>query len=418
MIKNEKTKSLPITKRMVMEAYLQVKANRGIGGVDGESLKTFEEDLPKKLYKIWNRLSSGSYFPPAVLEVKIPKSNGSLRSLGIPTISDRIAQQVIKSYLEPRLDKVFHEQSYGYRPNRSAHQALSVARSNAQRYEWLIDLDISNFFGELSHELLMKALEVHVSEKWVKMYIQRWLEAPKQLENGTLILPNGKGTPQGGVISPLLANLYLHYSLDKWLDLHYKVPFERYADDVVIHCISESMAHQLLASIRSRLRDCGLRLNEAKTQIVCCRKNRRQGNQGKYPITFDFLGYRFQPMRSKDKYGRVFLGYDCAISPKSIQRITQKWKRMKIHRWVKATIELIAGELNPILRGIIHYYGKFRRKKLSIVFKRLHYRIVKWLLRKYKRLGKSVNKAYKMLRRIRRQQPDLFYHWKLKYSVM
>ena len=272
-----KSTTVPITKQMVKEAYGKVKANQGSAGVDKESLEEFQADLLNNLYKLWNRLSSGSYFPKPVREVMIPKANGSKRTLGIPTVSDRIAQQVIKTYLEPRLEAEFQESSYGYRPLKSAHQAVAAVRENVLQYAWVIDMDIKNFFDEVDHELLLKALSCHVKEKWVMMYIQRWLESPIQKQDGTLIRKEGKGTPQGGVISPLLSNLFLHYVLDKWLIKHYSdMVFVRYADDVILHCSNEEKAKQLLEAVRQRLKECNLRLNEEKTKIVYCQNYRRE----------------------------------------------------------------------------------------------------------------------------------------------
>ncbi|HEY4964223.1 MAG TPA: group II intron reverse transcriptase/maturase, partial [Candidatus Saccharimonadales bacterium] len=271
-----RTSTVPITKEMVKAAYRKVKANHGAAGVDKESLAVYQEDLLNNLYVLWNRLSSGSYFPKPLRSVSIPKSNGKQRTSGIPTVSDRIAQQVIKSYLEPRLEAQFHSNSYGYRPLKSAHQAIEAVQENVRQYAWVLDMDIKSFFDEVDHELLMKALERHVEEKWVKMYIRRWLETPVQQPDGTVIHKDGTGTPQGGVISPLLANLFLHYVLDKWIEKHYpRVAFVRYADDVILHCQTEEEAKQLLEAIRSRLAECKLSLNEEKTKLVYCQDYRR-----------------------------------------------------------------------------------------------------------------------------------------------
>ena len=289
------SKTVPISKEMVRAAYRKVKSNQGSAGVDRESLEEFQQDLSGNLYKIWNRLASGSYHPQPVKEVEIPKANGGKRKLGIPTVSDRIAQQVIKSYLEPRLEAVFHEDSYGYRPLKSAHQAIKQVQENVRTYSWVVDMDIKSFFDEVDHELLMKALDRHVSEKWVKLYIRRWLESPVQTKDGRLLQKQGKGTPQGGVISPLLANLYLHYVLDRWLELHYPtVAFVRYADDVVVHCQSEEQAQEVLQGIRARLQECHLSLNETKTKILYC-KDYRKKEKKEYGNKFDFLGFSFQP---------------------------------------------------------------------------------------------------------------------------
>src|SRR5476651_1139810 len=265
------SKTVPVTKEMVREAYRKVKSNKGSAGVDEQSLADYEADLLNNLYVLWNRMSSGSYFPKPVRSVSIPKANGKKRILGIPTVSDRIAQQVVKNYLEPRLEAEFQGNSYGYRPLKSAHQAIAAVQENVRRYAWVIDMDIKSFFDEVNHALLMKAVGHHVPEQWVKMYIRRWLESPAQQIDGTLTPKEGQGTPQGGVISPLLANLFLHYALDKWLTKQYTgVAFVRYADDIVIHCQTEAEAKQVLEAIKARLAECKLRLNEEKTKVVYC----------------------------------------------------------------------------------------------------------------------------------------------------
>ena len=416
-IKAEATRSLPITKAMVWLAYKKVKSNQGSAGVDKVSLIQYQEDLLNNLYKLWNRLSSGSYFPPSVREVLIPKQNGKKRKLGIPTVEDRIAQQVMKSYLEPRLEIVFQSNSYGYRPMKSAHQAVEAVRKNVRNYGWVLDMDIKSFFDEVDHGLLMKGLSCHVEEKWVKMYVKRWLEAPVRESDGHLRTKEGKGTPQGGVISPLLANLYLHYTLDEWLRRHYKqVPFVRYADDVILHCSSEAEAKAVLSSIRTRLQECGLRLNEDKTQIVYCQDYRRQKKD--YRKKFDFLGFRFQPRSIRSENGGMFLGFGCAISPVARKRIAMKWRELKFHKWTTTTLVQIANEVNPILRGIIHYYGRFGRWELEKVFRVLHFRLAKWVLNKYKRFGRSYAKAYGWLHKVRKDFPNLFYHWAIGYKTM
>lgn len=396
---------------MVKDAYRKVKANRGSAGVDQVSIQRFEEDLPNNLYKLWNRLSSGSYFPPPVRMVSIPKANGKQRVLGIPTVGDRIAQEVIRSYLEPRLEEVFHENSYGYRPRKSAHQAIEQVRRNVRQYRWVIDLDIKSFFDEIDHELLLKALDRHVSERWVKMYIIRWLNAPSQDSQGNLQQKCGRGTPQGGVISPLLANLFLHYTLDKWLDITFdNLKFVRYADDVIVHCRTEKQAKMVKACIEQRLQTCKLRLNTAKTRLVHCRDYKRKREWG-YPVAFDFLGFRFKPRPFKSRDGELLIGYDCAMSPKAMQRIAARWKSMEFHRWTTATLQDIATRVNPILRGIIVYYGKFKRHVMDSLFRLLHFRIVKWAVNKYKRFNGSFKRGFEWLLKVRKSFPSLFYHW-------
>ncbi len=408
-----KSTTVPITKQMVRAAYRKVKANKGSSGVDKERLEEFEADLLNNLYVLWNRLSSGSYFPKPVREVLIPKTKGSHRKLGIPTVSDRIAQQVIKSYLEPRLEAVFHTSSYGYRPLRSAHQAVEAVRENVRQYAWVIDMDIKSFFDEVNHELLMKALDSHVPESWIKLYIKRWLETSIQKQDGTLEPKAGQGTPQGGVISPLLSNLYLHYTLDKWLSRHYpNVAFVRYADDIVVHCRTEEEAKYLLSSIRKRLQECKLRLNEEKTKIVYCQDYQRKEKKD-YAKKFDFLGFTFKPQTIKSKQGNLFLGYNCAISQKSQTRIVTNWKALKLQRRSTITIQQIAMEVNQQMLGIIRYYGKYRLWTLQPLLRHFHFRLAKWVLNKYKGLKGNYSKAYNWIREIKTSYPSMFYHWTL-----
>jgi RNA-directed DNA polymerase len=227
-----KTKPFCISKQVVWEAYRRVKANQGAAGVDGQSIKDFEVHLKDNQYKIWNRMSSGSYFPPPVRTVDIPKSDGRSRRLGIPSVSDRVAQMVVKMYLEPKVEPIFHPDSYGYISGKSALDAVSVTRKRCWWYDWVIDLDVQGFFDNIDHALMMHAVKKHISSKWMLLYIERWLKAPAQLEDGSLIGRN-KGTPQGGVISPLLANIFLHHVFDEWMRVSYpKLLFSRYADEL------------------------------------------------------------------------------------------------------------------------------------------------------------------------------------------
>ena len=408
-----KSKLIPITKEMVRQAYRKVRSNKGSAGVDEISLKQFDENLSKNLYKLWNRLASGSYFPIPVKEVIIPKSDGGQRKLGIPSISDRVAQEVVKAYVEPRLDAVFVPNSYGYRPHKSAHEALAHVKENVRKFSWVIDMDIKSFFDEVNHDLLMKAVEKHVSEKWVQMYIRRWLQTPIQTKEG-LVHKQGQGTPQGGVISPLLANLFLHYVLDKWLLQNFPtVSFVRYADDVVVHCISEKQSHYVLEAIRRRLAECKLRLNEQKTKITYCKDYRR--NEGKsYPKSFDFLGHTFKPMEKKsNRTLGVFLGFDCEISMKARKRIIASWKQMDFQRETTLTLQNLAEMLNAKSRGIINYYGKMNSWVVGRLFRHLDYRIAKWVKNKFKSLKSSYLKANDWLRDMKLKYPTMFYHWQL-----
>jgi RNA-directed DNA polymerase len=412
-----KSKTVPITKQMVKQAYRKVKANQGSAGVDKESLEEFQADLLGNLYKLWNRLSSGSYFPKPVREVSIPKANGSKRKLGIPTVSDRIAQQVIKSYLEPRLEAVFEDNSYGYRPLKSAHQAIESVSENIRNYAWVIDMDIKSFFDEVDHELLLKALDCHVEEKWVKMYIKRWLEAPAQTQDGTLIVKQGRGTPQGGVISPLLSNLYLHYVLDKWLvKNHPNVAFVRYADDVIVHCENEEQAKEVLEAIRKRLEECKLRLNEQKTKVVYCKDYRRK-KKNDYSKKFDFLGFTYKPHSIPSQKGGMFLIYGLSICQSAQTRIVAEWKKMNFQRQSSLNIQDIAAKINPQMIGIIRYYGNFQLQGLQKLIRRFHFHLAKWVLKKYKGLKGSYTKAYDWIDAIKASYPTMFYHWNLFKTI-
>ena len=376
-----------ISKHAVWEAYKRVKANQGAAGVDGQSISQFEESLKSNLYKLWNRMSSGSYFPPAVRRVDIPKDGKGTRELGIPTVADRIAQAVVKGYLEPELEKHFHEDSYGYRPGKSAIEAVGVARKRCWRYDWVVDLDIRGFFDHIDHALLLRAVRKHTSCKWVLLYIERWLRAPIQQEDGSESVRE-KGTPQGGVISPLLANLFLHYVFDKWMDRHCpSIRFERYADDIICHCRSEAQASRVHALIAQRLVECGLELHPEKSQVVYCKDVNRRGD---YPvIRFDFLGYTFRPRKSTDRYGRFYVNFLPAVSDKAAKAMRYRMRRWAIHRRVTKSLGDIARMFNPILRGWINYYGRYYRSALHGVFRCLDRRLVRWAQQKYKRLRRK-----------------------------
>lgn len=408
------SKGIPISKQMVWEAYKQVKRNKGGGGVDQQSLQDYDEYRSRYLYKLWNRLTSGSYFPSAVLEVEIPKEDGTKRKLGIPTVSDRIAQQVLKNYLEPRFEQEFIDQSYGYRPNRNAHQAIREVRNNVWNYKWVIDLDIKAFFDNVSHELLMKALKRHVSEKWVLLYIERWLKAPIEDQEGKQRYRTGKGTPQGGVISPLLSNLFLHYTFDKWMTRNYpNLEFVRYADDMIVHCSTLKEAETVLTSVKDRFQQCQLEVHEQKTKIVHCKK---KGRSLKHPIVkFDFLGFTFKPRTTATRAGELFQSIDCAISQKKVVKIVRELRFSKLHRKTESTITKLAEEYNVKIRGWINYYGKFRWYELKTLFKRFNSRLIKWASIRYKRFKKSRVKAERWLRELSASYTDLFYHW--KYSI-
>jgi RNA-directed DNA polymerase len=412
----DKAKSFSISKQVVWDAYKRVKANRGTAGIDEQSIQDFEANLKDNLYKLWNRMSSGSYYPPPVRRVEIPKSDGGKRLLGIPTVSDRIAQMVVKLLLEPEIEPHFHADSYGYRPGRSAVQAVGVARQRCWKYDWVVDLDIRAFFDSMDHVLLMRAVRKHTQNPWMLLYIERWLKVPVQLEDGTM-LDRDRGTPQGGVISPLLANLFLHYALDKWMQRnHSEKPFERYADDCIVHCKTEKDAQCVIREIGERLIECGLELHPAKTKIVYCRDGYRKGKY--HDVQFNFLGYSFRPRHAMSRRGNLFLSFLPAVSVKAAKSIRDTIRSWKTHRWTQLTIEDLARTFNPVLRGWINYYGQFYRSRLAPILGQFDYALERWARRKYKRLKASQTRARAWVKRLALQNPALFVHWQITFAGM
>lgn len=404
-------KSFNISKKIVWEAYERVKANQGAAGVDAESIEVFEQDLKNNLYRIWNRMSSGTYFPPPVRTVAIPKKDGGERRLGIPTVADRIAQTVAKLYLEPMVEPSFHPDSYGYRPHKSALDAVGSARQRCWRYAWVIDLDIRGFFDNLDHELVLRAVRKYTQCSWILLYLKRWLEAPAQLEDGPLV-PRTKGTPQGGVVSPLVANIFLHLAFDDWMRrVHPGVPFERYADDIVAHCGTEAQAQQVLESIRRRLAQCRLEVHPGKTRIVYCKDDDR--SRGYPQEQFDFLGYTFRPRRSKNRWGKFFINFTPAVSSRAATKMRQDMRRWRLPRRSDKAIDDLARMWNPVLRGWIQYYGRFYRSALYPVFRHLNSLLVRWAMRKYKRLRHHHRRAEHWLGKVAEREPRLFAHWHL-----
>lgn len=406
------TKSLPVTKRMVYNSYLKVVDKDGCAGIDKQSIETFNEDMSGNLYKIWNRMTSGSYFPPPVRTVFISKKQGGQRPLGIPTVGDRIAQGVVKDYLEPSVEAVFHNSSFGYRPGRSAHDALKQCRDNCIKYGWVLDVDIKGFFDNISHSIMMALLGQHTQEKWVLMYAERWLKAGVEQEDGS-IMARTKGTPQGGVASPLFANIYLHHAFDKWMDeCHRQNPFERYADDIVIHCRSKEEAEQPLAQLESRLQEFELTLHPEKTKIVYCKSYRRTERHNEE--SFTFLSYSFQPRRKRSKIiggNKTYIIFAPAISSKAKTSIREAIRAILIPRWTEQKLEGFAKILNPKIRGWVNYYTRFYRQEMLRVFCYLNERIRKWIKNKYKLTShKQVSAKFNT---ILREQPALFYHWRL-----
>lgn len=401
-----------IPKQLVWEAYQRVKANRGAAGVDGQSLAAFETDLKGNLYKIWNRMSSGAYFPPPVRLVEIEKESGGIRPLGIPTVADRVAQTVVKMVLEPKVEPSFHPDSYGYRPGKSALDAVGTARQRCWDADWVVDLDIRAFFDSLDHALVERAVAHHTTLPWVRLYVARWLRAPVQRPDGTRE-PRTKGTPQGGVISPLLANLFLHYAFDAWMQRTFpRVRFERYADDAIVHCKSERQAQAVLAAIRGRFAQCDLELHPTKTRIVYCKDDDRPGDHEH--ICFDFLGYTFQPRRAKNRRGKFFVSFLPAISTSAANAI-----RQTIREWRMAatrnnqSLEDLARLVNPAVRGWMNYYGRFYRSRCVQALRHLNAALAAWARRKYTRFRRRERAAMHWLGRIARRDPHVFVLWEL-----
>jgi len=412
----DKAKSWSIPKLFVWDAYKRVKANRGAAGVDDQTIEEFERDLANNLYKLWNRMSSGSYFPPPVKRVNIEKRGGGIRPLGIPTVSDRIAQAVVKGYLEPELEKHFHPDSYGYRPRKSALDAVGVARERCWRYAWVLDLDIKSYFDTISHELLLRAVRKHTDCPWVLLYIERWLKAPVQLEDGTLE-PRERGTPQGSVISPLLSNLVLHYTFDRWMARNYPdIPFERFADDALCHCVSEAQAKILKEALEKRFAECGLQLHPEKTKVVYCKDDDRRGNSKNE--SFDFLGYSFRARRSKNRFGKFFVNFSPAVSnaaTKASREEIRRWQlRCRIDRW----IDDLARMFNPVIRGLITYYGRYYKSALYPALRYLDQCLAYWAMAKYKRLRRHRRRAEHWVSKAASRDPRLFAHWPLLHQAL
>jgi RNA-directed DNA polymerase len=408
----KQTKPFIIPQEVVIKAFRLIKANAGAAGVDNQSLADFEKDLKDNLYKIWNRLSSGSYFPPAVKAVPIPKKSGGERILGVPTVSDRIAQMVVKLIFEPSVEPYFLADSYGYRPNKSALDAVGITRRRCWDYAWLVEYDIRGLFDNLDHELLMKAVKKHTDNKWVILYIERWLKTPMQLPDGRL-QEKTRGVMQGGVISPVLSNLFLHYVFDMWMKrTHPEKPWCRYADDGLVHCKTEQEAQQLLAELRGRFAECGLELHPQKTKIVYCKDGSRRKE---YPNTkFEFLGYEFRRRLVKNsKRDSLFVNFTPAVSPSALKSMRAETRQWNFRNRTDLELEDIANMYNPKLRGWINYYGRYSRSSLYSVFRHFNMTLVSWAMRKYSRFKGKKTRASIFMEKRSEREPTLFAHWKI-----
>jgi RNA-directed DNA polymerase len=404
-------KPFEVSKHVVWEAYLRVRANKGAAGADGCTIEQYEQDLKDNLFKLWNRLSSGSYFPPPVKAVAIPKAGGGSRVLGIPTVDDRIAQTVAAMYLERQVEPIFHPDSYGYRPGRSALDAVGRCRERCWRSDWVIDLDVRAFFDSVDHSLMLKAVERHTDQKWILLYVRRWLTAPLLQPDGSLVARD-RGTPQGSAISPVLANLYLHYAFDMWLTRTFPaVTFERYCDDAVIHCGSQEQARQVRDALAERLAAVGLELHPGKTRIVYCQDADRRGS---YEHTsFTFLGYTFRPRLAKNRWGKHFVNFLPAVSKDAVKAMSREIRSWHIARRSDKSLGDLARMFNSIVQGWINYYGRFYKSMLYPLLRRINEHLVRWAMRKYKRLRRREKRAGELMAEASRRSPQLFAHWRI-----
>ena len=409
----EETKPFKISKQAVKIAFDRVKANKGTFGIDEQSIADFEENLKDNLYKIWNRMSSGTYFPKPVKAVAIPKKSGGTRILGIPTVEDRIAQMVAKIYFEPKVEKIFYEDSYGYRPNKSAIQAVGVLRERCWRKDWVVDFDIKGLFDNIRHDYLIEMVKRHTEEQWIILYIERWLKTPFKMQDGTTV-ERTAGTPQGGVISPVLANLFLHYVFDDFMSKEFpNIPWVRYADDGALNCVSIKQAKYIIKVLDKRFKTFGLELNLSKTKIVYCKDDDRKGNYEN--ISFDFLGYTFKPRHAKNKYGKYFTSFLPAMSDKAQKAVRKEIRNWKLQLKSDKTLKDIANMFNSKIQGWINYYSHFYKSEVVYTLNCINRCLVKWVRRKYKKRN-SRKRAINWLREIAKRDTKLFVHW--KYGIL
>jgi RNA-directed DNA polymerase len=402
-------KPFDISKAEVWQAWEKVKENKGAPGVDGRSIADFEADLKNQLYKVWNRMSSGSYFPPPVRAVEIPKPyGGGTRMLGVPTVADRVAQTVVARRLEGKVEAIFHPDSYGYRPGRSALDAVEACRRRCWKRDWVIDLDIEKFFDTVRWDLVVTAVEANTDLPWVVLYVERWLRAPVQHADGTMLMRD-RGTPQGSSVSPVLANLFLHYAFDAWMARQFPgVQFERYVDDAVVHCVSGRQARTVLAAIAARMEQVGLRLHPDKTRVVYCQDGRRRAS---YEHTeFTYLGFTFRQRGMRSKDGRQFSSFNPAISKQALKKISAEVRSWRLQNRTSDDLVDVAKDINPIVRGWMQYYGAFYRSAIYPLLSRINAYLVRWIRKKYKRL-RAKKKACRCWRGIVKRFPRMFAHW-------
>jgi group II intron reverse transcriptase/maturase len=407
-MQTSQAKPFDIPKIAVWEAYRQVAANKGAPGVDEQSLGEFEARLKDNLYKVWNRMSSGSYMPPPVKAVEIPKAHGGTRLLGVPTVGDRVAQTVVANYIGEQVEPRFHPDSYGYRPAKSALDAVATCRQRCWKYDWVIDLDVQKFFDTVPWDLVLKALETVSTTPWVLLYVKRWLAAPLQLTDGSL-QPRDRGTPQGSAVSPVLANLFMHFAFDVWMARNFPdCPFERYADDAVVHCVSKTQAEEVLAAISERMSDVGLKLHPDKTRLVYCQDANRRGSHEH--TSFTFLGFSFRARKARNRDGRCFSSFQPAMSPDARKAKGAQLRSMRLHRRTDLSLDDLARWLNPIVAGWINYYGRFYRTEMWPLLQRINTYLRRWAGMKYRRL-----RTYKCFSRwwakVTTRAPRLFTHW-------
>lgn len=405
-------KPFAIPKQVVWQAWKSVKANGGAAGADGVTIEMFEKDLKNNLYKVWNRMSSGTYFPPPVRAVEIPKASGGTRMLGVPAVGDRVAQTVAAMTLEPRTEAVFHDDSYGYRRGKGALDAVARCRERCWARDWVIDLDIRKFFDSVPRDLAVKAVQANVTheQRWIVLYVKRWLAAP-------IVMPDGrteardKGTPQGSCVSPVLANLFMHYAFDTWLEREFPaVTFERFADDAVVHCATERQAREVLAALDARMAEVGLQLHPDKTRIVYC-KDRKRRYADCAQTSFTFLGYTFRARNAPNRDGTsMFTGFLPAASKDALKRMSEEVRSWRIHLRTGSELEDLAAWINPIVRGWMNYYGRYYRTALDRLLRRVNTYLMRWAQQRYKRL-RPFRKALRWWAGLTERQPRLFAHW-------